>query len=111
MSEIENTYNKKLVELRQKCGVYRPEEKRCPAVRCICSSMAECMAYHSSVLPHGYVDVEISSFNGHVNGNRTVDNHVVTTAIAKVMNYCFGDHQIKTDASRYELYRASAMGT
>ena len=109
MTEIESVYNKKLSELRAKCGVNRPAENRCPAARCICSSMAECMAYHSSALPHGYVDVEISSFNGHVNGNRTVDNHVVATAIAKVMNYCFGDSLVKPDASRYDLYKASVM--
>ena len=111
MTEIEDFYNKQLCELRSKCGVYLKEEDRCPAARCLCAAMAECMSYQRSTLPHGYENVEISAFDGHVNGSRTVENHSVNVAVSKVMNFCFGDSKILPSSSRYDMYKASVMDT
>ena len=109
MSDIEQFYNKKLDELRSRCRIYQQDTNRCPAARCLCASVAECMAYHNSTLPHGHQLAEISAFDGHVNGNRTVENHSVNIAISKIMDYCFGDSSINPMLTRYDLHKKSKM--
>lgn len=109
MTEIEDFYKKNLSLLREKCAVYDRASNRCSGSRCICSSIAECMSYHNSTLPNGYKDVEISNFDGHVNGNRTVDNHSVKVALSKIMDFCFGNSKISPSSSRYDLHKLSCM--
>lgn len=111
MTEIEQSYHKKLNELRVKCPSFDQERGSCRSSKCVCSSIAECMSYHSSILPHGNVGVEISAFDGHVNGSRTVENHNVTIAISKMMDYCFGNSTVSTSLNRYELHKMSQMDT
>lgn len=109
MTEIEDWYYKKLAELRSRCGIFLKDQKRCPAQRCLCSAIAECMSYHNSVLLHGYDAVEISAFDGHVNGNRTLDDHSVNIAATKIINFCFGNNSIHPKSSRGEMHRHSVM--
>jgi len=109
MSEIEDYYNDELSRLRKSCGVYDRENSKCKGKRCICSAMAECVAYQKKVLPSGFSELEFSNFTGIVDGNRTVNSHAVKTALSKILDYCFGNSNISISSSRYELHKSSKM--
>jgi|LauGreDrversion4_2_1035121.scaffolds.fasta_scaffold01463_9 DNA replication protein DnaC len=109
MSEIEDYYNNELSRLRKSCGVYDRENFKCKGKRCICAAIAECIAYQKKILPSGFSELELSNFTGIVDGNRTVNSHAVKTALSKILDYCFGDSNISTSSSRYDLHKSSKM--
>jgi len=109
MSEIEDNYNKELSRLRSSCGVFSKELNACRGKRCICSAIAECVAYQKTILPSGFADLEFSNFTGIVDGNRTVNSHAVKDALSKILEYCFGDSNVSISLSRYDLHKISKM--
>ena len=111
MSKVEELYDKNLIRLRTCCSVFNDLENKCSAKKCVCQSIAECLAYQDTVLPNGYSKADILNFNGHVNGKRTLDNHSVATSVCKILEFCFGDFKVNDSSTRYDLHKNSKMDT
>ena len=44
MSKVEELYDKNLIRLRTCCSVFNDLENKCSAKKCVCQSIAECLA-------------------------------------------------------------------